>query len=166
MLAGAPDLTPADEDSLQESTAHSYSPALLPAQTGENRGEVPTGGSQVWLFEGTAGERLSVQVQADYPANWDVRSDDEETPEDVLDTLLTITSPDGRVLTINLSNSKYVGQSDDIEAGINTDSAFDLIMTTDGTYRIEVSGKNYETSGSYTLYLATSPAPAETPPAD
>jgi len=119
-----------------------------------NRGEVATGESQIWIYEGIEGDMLVVRVMADNPANWATRSEEEGTPENgVLDTFLSITAPDGSVLTISPANGSTEPFSDDIEAGTNTDSMFELTLPDNGLYRIEVSGAGLQTGGSYSLII-------------
>ena len=57
-----------------------------------------------------------------------------------------------------------VGQSGDIEPGINTDSLVEgLALSKNGTYQIEVSGALYRTGGAYTLIIESTPPEAVTP---
>jgi WD40 repeat protein len=141
---------------------------VLTAQIGSNRGEVAIGGYQVWEYSGSAGERLTIRVNADHPANWDTRSDNEPTPEEGwLDTVVIVTAPDGTDMNIYVIAGEVMfgpGESQDIEVGVNTDSLIEnLVLPEDGTYLITVSGSGYQTGGAYTLTIETTPSEAITP---
>ncbi len=59
---------------------------------GDDRGEISASGGQVWSYNGQAGEMLTLLVTADHPAN--------NAPDrtGLLDTVVTVRSPDGQVL--------------------------------------------------------------------
>ncbi len=131
-------------------------PALT-ARLGDNRGEVRVGDAQVWQYNGIAGETLDIYVKADRPAN-ETRQGNTAAPEaNGLDTLVIVTAPDGRDLNVYNSGGGLMyqpAQSDDIEAGTNTDSRVEgLVLPIDGIYQIIVSGSGYRTGGAYTLTL-------------
>jgi len=112
------------------------------ATRGDNRGELPVGGAQVWTYSGQAGEVLTIKVNADRPAN--TASDRERRERELLDTLLIVYAPDGTVMA----------EADDIERGIVTDSSTEvLVLPTDGVYRIEVRSRANLTGGPYTLTI-------------
>jgi hypothetical protein len=124
---------------------------ILIAHLGENRGEVPVGGDQVWQYKGQAGETLTIRANADLPVNGANPS------AGMLDTLVIVTDPDDRDLNVYNSGGGMVyhpAQSNDIQAGVNTDSLVDeLVLPVSGTYQIIVSGSGYRTGGAYTLTL-------------
>ena len=130
-------------------------PTLI-AHAGENRGEVPLGGDQVWQYTGQAGEILTIRANADLPVNG---ADQTALPAGMLDTLVIVTAPDGRDLNVYNSGGGTVyspAQSDDIDASVNTDSLVDgLVLPVSGTYQIVVSGSGYRTGGLYTLTVAS-----------
>jgi hypothetical protein len=141
---------------------------VLIARLGENRGEVPMGGDQVWQYDGHAGETLTIQVKADMPANWADRGGEETAlPAGVLDALVIVTAPDGRDLNVYNSGGGMFyepSQSDDIETGVNTDSLVkDLALPVSGTYQLIVSGSGYRTGGAYTLIVASQMPDTVTP---
>ncbi|MGB0385473.1 MAG: tetratricopeptide repeat protein, partial [Ardenticatenaceae bacterium] len=114
------------------------------AQLGENQGQAPEGGSEIWTYEGKAGEVLTIRAEADKPAN------NAEDRTGLLDILLIVYAPDGTI----------IAKADDIQPGVVTDAVIEgLELPTDGTYKLEVLG--LESSGAYTLILqadsATSP---------
>ena len=147
--------------------AQTATPSVTPRPTliahlGENRGEVSTGDEQVWQYVGRAGETLTIDVRADYPANWALNGGAGSPAPGVLDSLVIVTAPDGRDLNVYRSGSFTSfepPQSDDIEAGVNTDSRVDgLMLPVSGTYQIIVSGSGYRTGGAYTLTLESQEA--------
>ncbi len=75
-------------------------PRRLIAQLGDNRGEISVGGEQIWLYEGRAGETLTIEVWADHPANWALNGGAAPDAPGVLDTLVIVTAPDGRDLNV------------------------------------------------------------------
>ncbi len=110
------------------------------AHVGENRGEVPLGGGQVWTFTRAADERVTITVYADKPAN---------TATDrtgLLDTFMLIYAPDGSLFT----------EVDDINPGIVTDSRIEnLWFPVAGDFRIEVRSFDNSAGGGYTLVIET-----------
>jgi hypothetical protein len=138
-------------------------PELI-AHLGENRGDVPVGGDQVWQYEGQAGETLTIRANADLPVNG---ADPTTLAAGMLDTLVIVTAPDGRDLNVYNSGGGMVyhpAQSDDIDAGVNTDSLVDgLVLPVSGTYQIVVNGSGYRTGGAYTLIIDSQPPGAVTP---
>lgn len=116
------------------------------AVIGENRAGFDAGGSNTWTYEGTAGEILTVIVEAQKPANKaDQATRDEER---LLDTEVFVYDPDGDVL----------GSNDDIVDAVLTNSFLRYVeLKTTGTYTIEVTNwfraAGDETEGRYTLIL-------------
>ena len=113
-----------------------------PAQLGENRGEIPEGGSEIWTYEGQAGDILTIKAEADKPAN--EANTEERLQAGLLDMMLIIYAPDGTI----------IAKADDIQPGTVTDSVIEgLQLPADGTYQIEALGLEKELSGAYTLTL-------------
>jgi len=116
------------------------------AVIGENRAGFDAGGSNTWTYEGTAGEILTVIVEAQKPAN---KADQETRDEErLLDTEVFVYDPDGDVL----------GSNDDIVDAVLTNSFLRYVeLKTTGTYTIEVTNwfreAGDETEGRYTLIL-------------
>jgi hypothetical protein len=129
------------------------------ALVGENRGEFPVGGGDLWTYAGKAGEHLTIQVLADHPANQqsEVLSEEELQSAGLLDVRFVVTAPDGSVLI----------EGDDIDYPNNTDARVeDIALPMDGTYQIEIRGYDNLTGGGYTLTLESSEAsPAAIPTA-
>jgi len=164
--AAPPTTEPSDIPAITAPTAAANltpTPSMTPrprlvALPGENHGEVAIGDYQVWQYEGHAGELLTIRVSADNPANWAGHAGAPAAARaDVLDTLVIVTAPDGRDLNVYNSGGGMVyapAQSDDIEAGVVTDSLVDsLALPADGVYQILVSGSGYRTGGGYTMVI-------------
>src|SRR5262249_34977089 len=64
------------------------------AQQGSNRAFIPVGGPENGIYQGGAGETLTVRVNADYPANG-VQNTEDRLVAGLLDTLLTMYRPNG-----------------------------------------------------------------------
>jgi WD40 repeat protein/DNA-binding SARP family transcriptional activator len=114
------------------------------ASWGVNLGEIPAGGGQVWEYAGRAGERLSIRVAADRPADrtWGV---ERQRESGVLDPTLAVYAPDGNLLA----------ESDDLENGLTTDAYLAaLTLPETGAFRIEVRSYQDQTAGGYRLNLA------------
>lgn len=94
------------------------------AQVGENSGEIPTGGGQLWSYDGIAGEVLTITTVAD----WDT-------------TLKLLRS--GRRLEYN----------DDGEGLPNYNSRISFTLPESGEYIIEVRSLANLAGGAYTLIL-------------
>ena len=104
---------------------------------GEIKGNIPEGGSEFWLYEGSAGEVVSVSIEAETPANIDGGTYNREG----FDTYLILRFPDGQIL-----------EFDDIEGADNTNSlAENIVLPTDGIYIIEVRSWDNQSGGNYTL---------------
>ncbi len=116
------------------------------AVIGENRAGFDAGGSNTWTYDGTAGEILTVIVEAQKPANKaDQATRDEER---LLDTEVFVYAPDGDLL----------GSNDDMVDAILTNSFLRYVeLKTTGTYTIEVTNwfreSGDETEGRYTLII-------------
>jgi WD40 repeat protein len=125
----------------------SNTPTPIPprASPGESRGAIVKGDYDTWTYEGHAGETVTISVYADKPAN-DL-STDEVARRGLLDTLLKLRAPDGRV----------VAEADDIADG-RTDSRIEgFLLDVNGTYTIEVHSYGNQMAGEYTLIIETNP---------
>jgi len=114
------------------------------AAWGVNRDSLPSGGGQVWEYTGNTGERLSIRVSADRPANrtWGI---ERQRESGLLDPTLYVLAPDGSLLA----------EADDLENGVATDAYLESItLPQTGVYRIEVRSHQDQTGGSYRLILA------------
>ncbi|MGB0383827.1 MAG: tetratricopeptide repeat protein [Ardenticatenaceae bacterium] len=125
-------------------------PDERPAQLGENRGEIPEGDSEIWTYQGQAGDILTIKAEADKPAN------EAEDRTGLLDMLLIVYAPDGTI----------IAKADDIQPSTVTDAVIEgLQLPTHGTYKIEVLGLEKQGSGAYTLTLqAANATPADPTP--
>ncbi len=116
-----------------------------PAELGEQRGELPVGGGEVWTYEGEAGEIISISIRADNPAN-DTTIEEREA-QGLLDLSTYVYDPNGDLLV----------EFDDIETGILTDVQIDeLELPVTGMYRIEVRSWGNTNGGGYTLSIKSS----------
>ncbi|HLF36449.1 MAG TPA: WD40 repeat domain-containing protein [Anaerolineales bacterium] len=114
------------------------------AALGVNPGSFPTGGGEVWEYGGESGERLSVRVAAEEPADM-IGDPERQRQNGLLDPTLAIYSPDGSLLA----------QADDLENGLATDAYLESItLPQSGIYHIEVRSFRGQTGGDYRLVLA------------
>ncbi len=113
---------------------------------GENKGGFDEGGANVWKYNGTAGEVLTLMAVAENPAN---NTDSETRQKDrLLDTVLVVYDPTNQVIAYN----------DDIVDAVLTNSFLRYVeLKTDGTYTIKVANwfteKGDETGGHFTLMV-------------
>jgi WD40 repeat protein len=121
------------------------------AQVGENRGEIVLGDFDIWLYEGQAGENLTLRLIADNPANYTTQ--EQRLELGLLDAYLVVIAPDGSLMASN----------DDAEAEeFTTDSAIEgLELPEDGIYRIEARSYADLTEGAYTLVIELVESPGE-----
>lgn len=113
------------------------------ASLGSNGGMIESGRGQAWSLEAEAGQVLHIRARADTPADG-VFDPAEQTAQGLLDTVLVVRDPDGRLLAHNES----------IYAGFVTDAeSRNLKMVDGGAYTIEVHSNEGRTSGSYTLEI-------------
>ncbi|KAB2904874.1 MAG: hypothetical protein F9K27_07790 [Anaerolineae bacterium] len=123
-----------------------------PAEVGDQEGEIPVGGGEVWMYDGEAGEIISISIRADNPAN--DTTVEERIEQGLLDVYAYVYDPDGFLLA----------EADDIESGILTDVQIDeLELPVTGTYRIEVRSWDNTNGGGYTLSIKSSRSLAPTP---
>jgi WD40 repeat protein len=136
--------TPAPVAILEESA-----PARPPkvARLGDNRGELPRHGFDVWTYEGKADEVLSIQMIADNPLTDQTLPVNERYEKGVMDTVLYVLRPDGTLLS----------KTDDDVAPDGTRSSDANILATmlpeDGVYRIEARSALDDHAGGYTLRI-------------
>ncbi|MEL7235360.1 MAG: hypothetical protein AAGK74_12745, partial [Chloroflexota bacterium] len=119
-------------------------PANPTAQPGANRGEVYYGAAQAWQYNAQAGEVLTLEVNADQPAN---EADQRiRLEQNLLDTLLIVRDPSGDI----------IAEADDIEEAARTDSIIErLSLPVTGVYTIEVRSYDDLYAGTYTLNITT-----------
>lgn len=126
------------------------SPTLTPVQqgdgmaiVGENRGEVPVGGGEIWFYAGQADEVITVRVLADHPANGISAQD--RVKLGLFDTRLILRDANG----VTIAENDDVAQNSE-----DTNSAIvDFTLPFSDFYSIEVRGFNDDTGGAYTLIL-------------
>ena len=126
-----------------------------PARLGENRGQIPVGGGQVWTYTGHAGEYLNIRVIADKPAN--EAGSREQQARGLFDARFVIQAPDGAVLI----------EADDVVTPTlrTTDPAVEYLqLPVNGTYQIEVRSFGDETGGAYTIVIEVSRNRADAQP--
>lgn len=115
------------------------------AEIGDQTGEIPVGGGEVWTYEGEAGEVISLSIRADNPAN--DTTTEERIEQGLLDLYVYIYDPSGNFLI----------EADDIESGILTDVQIDeLELPETGLYRFEVRSWGDTNGGGYTLSIKSS----------
>lgn len=123
----------------------------LTAERGINRAELPVGGAHRWTYRGEAGERITLHLEADHPAN--LATSLERTANNLLDPGMVVFDSDGL----------EIGANDDISVGIATDSLIrDLYLPFTGEYTIEISSYDF-TGGGYTLTITSDLSPTITP---
>lgn len=99
------------------------------AGVGAQRNTLPQGGGAVWLYNGTAGEALTVRVNStDF------------------DTVVSLFDPQGALIA---SNDDTVG----FGGAPTTNSRFDIFLPADGIYAIEVRSFDNSSGGMYVLAL-------------
>ncbi|RMF80262.1 MAG: hypothetical protein D6737_08520, partial [Chloroflexi bacterium] len=145
--------TPSDTPTLTPLFTPTATPVMAgrAARVGSNRGEIVIGGGEAWVYQGRAGEVITIRVAAANPAQ--IRPGVTRVP-DGFDTLLIVRNPDGSELIT----------ADDIEAGIITDSLIEnLELPQDGAYIIEVRSWDNQSGGRYTLTITRGETATITP---
>lgn len=121
------------------------------AQLGQNIGEIALGESEVWSFEGTAGEQYTFIVAADKPAGG-LTSAQERLEQGLMDTFLIVRSPSGYDLVRN--DDDTVLPESTVE---HTNSRAVVILPGEPgetvSVELEVSGYNNDSAGSYRLLI-------------
>ncbi len=117
------------------------------ATLGDNRGEIERGNFDVWLYNGHAGEVLTIQMIADSPMTDPTISLDDRYETGLLDTRLYIINPDGSILQrIDDELTRDLRQL--------PDANFEAVkLPVDGQYRIEARSSLDDLAGSYTLHI-------------
>ncbi|MBZ0280692.1 MAG: TIR domain-containing protein, partial [Anaerolineae bacterium] len=128
-------------------TIPAFTPILAgTAQIGDNDGEIQTGEAQIWTYQGTIGEIVTIRVNADKPANRSTSA--QRLEQGLLDTYFILRAPDGSTLI----------EVDDIDPAIVTDSLLEnFTLPENGIYEIEVRGWDNSTGGEYTLIIESVP---------
>lgn len=122
------------------------------AVEGVNNGEIPVGGSEVWSYEGNAGDVITIEIRAANPAN--DATVEERDAQGLLDTYAYVFDPSGFL----------IAEADDIEAGVQTDTQInELFLSEDGIYTIEVRSWSNTGGGEYTLSIKSGEASSATP---
>ena len=117
---------------------------------GEFSGNILLGGSQLWRYEGQAGEVLTIRVNADIPA-----ISNQVSNEDGLDSYVIVYAPDNTFLTENDDRSSDPHYTDSlIEA---------QVLPTEGEYLIEVRDLHNNQAGGYTLIIESHGVSTATP---
>ena len=112
---------------------------------GENRGEIRAGDFEIWLYEGKAGDLISIYMNADKPGTR-IQSPEEKLALSLLDTALVVIAPDGSLIAAS--------HFDELSSSLSTDAAIrNLELPVDGIYRIEARSYGGFTSGPYTLII-------------
>jgi WD40 repeat protein len=114
------------------------------ANVGENRGEIALGDWDVWLYEGQAGELLTVRLAADKPFDTGIPYEERFKPGH-MDAFLFVIAADGSLLASN---------DDDFSGEPTSNSLIEgLVLPQDGTYRIHARSYHDQSGGPYTLII-------------
>jgi WD40 repeat protein len=116
------------------------------AALGDNRGELTRGNFDVWLYEGQAGEIITLKMAADTPVDDLAMPLDARYDAGVLDAQLYIINPDGTILQ---------RIDDEITTDLRrlSDAYFVAVkLPMDGQYRIEARSALDDHAGGYTLH--------------
>jgi WD40 repeat protein len=114
----------------------------LEVYAGSTQGTIEAGGSQVWAYEGRAGETLSIDVIAAIPA----QAGYERNP-DGLDTIVRVYSPD---------DLRLLAENDNRAQNLFSDSRIEGLTLPDaGVYYIAVEGWGGLSGGGYTLIIGS-----------
>jgi len=114
---------------------------LRSAEVGENQGDVALGEWDIWLYDGHAGEVLTIQMDAVNPAKG--FTVEERIDLGLLDTYLFVVSPDGTLVAANDNQS-----SDTTNSLVES-----LALTEDGAYQIHARSFEDQSAGPYTLII-------------
>ena len=142
-------LTDVSSENPEEPAALPTPPERVPkiATLGENRGEITRGNFDIWLYEGHAGDVLSIRMAADRPLTDPTIPLEARFDAGILDTRLYIIQPDGSLLQ----------RIDDvITADLDhlSDAHLEAVkLPVDGVYRIEARSALDSQAGGYTLYI-------------
>ena len=117
------------------------------AVLGDNRGELERGNFDVWMYEGHAGEILSMKMIADKPLTDPTIPLESRYETGLLDTRLYVINPDGTILQ---------RIDDEITPDLRQlpDAHFEAVkLPVDGQYRIEARSSLDDLAGGYTLHI-------------
>ncbi len=121
--------------------------APMVAVLGENRGELARGDFDIWIYEGRAGEVITVHMVADRPLTDRTISLDERYEAGVLDTDLAIIGPDGKLMD-------FVNDETTVDLQRYSDARIIAVrLPEDGPYRIEARSALDDQAGPYTLII-------------
>ena len=120
---------------------------------GSVHGNLIPGGVDVYTYNGKAGDVITINLNADKPAN-SVTDETTQVEQSLLDTDLMLYAPDGTFLI----------ESDDVADG-QTDSQIDgFTLPADGPYTIQVmNAATQKVGGGYTINVQTGAQPTPTP---
>lgn len=119
-------------------TATLSAPRLVAA--GSNAGTLALGGRDVWVYDGQQGQRITIEIVAEHPAN--DASDEIRRANSLLDPELIVRTTDGRILKT----------FSDIDAGKITDIKLEeLELPYTGRYELEIYCWENQAGGNYTL---------------
>ena len=129
-------------------------PAMRLAIVGEQRGDVPVGGKELWSFEAQTGDMITINVQADNPMlTTDNGTNSFHLEEEQFDSYVTVRDPNGQIIIQNLENGGFE-RFDTADSGIGGNTTLEaVVLSTTGIYEIEVRGFNYISGGAYTLTI-------------
>ncbi len=119
------------------------------AVLGENRGELTRNHFDVWTYEGKAGEVLQFQMIADNPLTDVTIPLAARYDAGMLDTLLFLIAPDGRLLA---KASDDPAEDGTMQSDANIEA---VVLPEDGIYRIEARSYLDDGAGGYTLRITS-----------
>ncbi|RMF81165.1 MAG: hypothetical protein D6737_05860 [Chloroflexi bacterium] len=124
-----------------------------PATLGDNRGEIAIGGGEVWFYQGSAGDVISISVIADNTATRST-TNEERLERGLLDTTVSVRDSAGNEIAFNDDNMTIENSTDSLIDG--------LVLPEDGIYAIEVRSWENRSGGAYTLKIVTGSVPTAT----
>jgi len=108
------------------------------AQIGENRGEIALGEWDIWLYEGRAGEVITVTMIADKPVPTTL-APEQRIELGLMDALLFVIAPDGTLLV--MKDAELIERVEE------------LVLPMDGIYQIHARSFEDNSAGAYTLTI-------------
>jgi WD40 repeat protein len=124
-------------------TTPTLTPLVTVVQGVEIHSEMIPGSRDLYTYEGHTDEIVSIQVNADQPAN-EVTDETAQIQQELLDTQLTLFRPDGSILASN----------DDLADGQTDSEITGVQLPTNGQYIIQVyNPASSEVGGGYTLVI-------------
>ena len=131
-------------------------PEARQATPGEQRGEITRGGVDRWLYDGRAGEMLSIRVIADEPLSPDFSGSHDDYVAALesgsrLEAFVAVFTPDGAPW---FDSYTIFDPLFDLDAFASGNARFEGVeLPADGVYIFEVRGFGYLSGGAYTLVL-------------